>query len=122
MVDVVNVQNNEQNYVFLVKIVNIMKQFTNKEQTRHLIELGFPKPKSNVDILGKYIIESFAYSIGELIELLPMELSGKFYIEYIGNYYQVGYNQDFIKNTWQEDELIDALYNACVYLKNKGVI
>ena len=99
-----------------------MKQFTNKEQTQHLIKLGFPRPKSNVDILGKYIIESFAYSIGELIEFLPMELSGKFYIEYIGNYYQVGYNQDFIKNTWQEKELIDALYNACVELKNKGVI
>ena len=41
MVDVVNVQNNEQNYVFLVKIVNIMKQFTNKEQTQRLIKLGF---------------------------------------------------------------------------------
>lgn len=102
-----------------------MKQYTNKEQTKHLITLGFPKPASDVtnySTTEKYVIKTYAYSIGELIELLPMELSGKFYIEYIGNYYQVGYNQDFIKNTWQEDELIDTLYNACVELKNKGVI
>ena len=105
-----------------------MKQYTNTEQTKHLIELGFPRPGSISEVIyydEAYTTETefeYDYSISELIEFLPMELSGKFYIEYIGNYYQVGYNQDFIKNTWQEEELIDTLYNACVELKNKGVI
>ena len=101
-----------------------MKQYTNKEQTQQLIKLGFPNPKSNVDILGKYIIEAFAYSIGELIEFLPKELkySGKLCVDYIGNLWQVTYDEDFERKINQDEELIDALYDACVKLKNEGVI
>ena len=126
MVDVVNVQNNEQNYVFLVKIVNIMKQYTNKEQTQHLIKLGFPKPKSNVDILGKYYIESFAYSIGELIEFLGLYLMGihPTTICDLPIHYVVQYRRNSQKVAYKEiqGELIDKLYEACVELKEQGVI
>ena len=121
MVDVVNVQNNEQNYVFLVKIVNIMKQYTNKEQTQHLIKLGFPRPKSNVDILGKYYIEAFAYSIGELIEFLPKKEWAIYApIEHVEMFYEV--SVDELECGKYRIELIDALYDACVELKEQGVI
>ena len=107
MVDVVNVQNNEQNYVFLVKIVNIMKRFTNKEQTHHLIELGFPRPCSIsdfeeiVDYPGTTVIFDYDYSIGELIEFLGIHMTLPKKIQ---------------------GELIDELYEACVELKEQGVI
>ena len=132
MVDVVNVQNNEQNYVFLVKIVNIMKRFTNKEQTHHLIELGFPRPCSIsdfeeiVDYPGTTVIFDYDYSIGELIEFLGMHLTGIhpttvcdlpiiYVVQYKRKLKSAGYTQI-------QGELIDKLYDACVELKNEGVI
>lgn len=39
-----------------------MKQYTNKEQTAKLIELGFEKPKS---------VGGYEPTYGELIEMLP---------------------------------------------------
>ena len=103
-----------------------MKQYTNKEQTQHLIELGFPKPKSNVDILGKYIIEAFAYSIGELIEFLGMHLNDihPSTVCDLPIIYVVQYKRDPQKVAYKEihGELIDKLYDACVELKNEGVI
>ena len=103
-----------------------MRQFTNKEQTHHLIELGFPKPKSNVDILGKYYIEAFAYSIGELIEFLGMHLMGihPTTVCDLPIIYVVQYQRNPNKVAYKEiqGELIDKLYDACVELKNEGVI
>ena len=50
-----------------------MKQFTTPEQTAKLIELGLPKPKSEVkaEQAWEYAWYNPAYSIGELIEMLP---------------------------------------------------
>ena len=47
-----------------------MKQYTNESQTAKMIELGFEKPKSIVGHDG-YWGYDYAYSIGELIEMLP---------------------------------------------------
>ena len=108
-----------------------MRQYTNKDQTQHLIELGFPEPQT---VINEYkVLElnpyspvefEYAYSIGELIEFLPKELkySGKLCVDYIGNLWQVTYDEDFEREINQDEELIDALYDACVELKNEGVI
>lgn len=108
-----------------------MKQYTTKEQTRHLIELGFEKPQS---ILDPYSYDHTddgcdydkTYSIGELIKFLGMHLMGiyptkicdlpiKYVVQYKRNIKSVGYVQI-------QGELIDKLYNACVELKNEGII
>ena len=83
-----------------------MRQYTNKEQTQHLIKLGFPRPCSIsdfeeiVDYQGTTVIHDFDYSIGELIEFLPNYIDDRDYlgylcIFYIGGFWQINYDQDF---------------------------
>lgn len=104
-----------------------MKQFTTPDQTAKLIELGFEKPKG-YGYMGKeedsqvmQIFNSSDYSIGELIEMLP---------EYI----QIYNLRDVITAEWfwnvnllyrkniKSKELVDALYEMIVKLKEEGVI
>lgn len=111
-----------------------MKQYTNSEQTAKLIELGFERPKSIEKVI---YVEQYgcgyetAYSIGELIEMLPEVLapsnndewemplsistdSFMWTVEYDGG--------DFIPYEAASVELIDALYDMIVKLKEEGVI
>ena len=110
-----------------------MKQFTNKEQTQHLIELGFPRPESISEV--NYYDEAYTtetefeydYSVGELIEFLPQYIDSGDYlgylcIFYIGGFWQINYDQDFHHKVWQCEELIDTLYEVCVELKNEGAL
>ena len=110
-----------------------MKQYTSQEQTAKLIELGFEKPRALVDKYYDYDAEAYAevkaYSIGELIEMLPMDINNDGRFENLlihPNYYRwvVKYSGFFIEPTYQScmEELIDALYYMCVKLKEKGVI
>ena len=99
-----------------------MKQYTTPEQTAKLIELGFEKPKSIVGHDG-YWGYDYAYSIGELIEMLPGRINGidltieRYYaFEQWLIYYDA--SQYFTKQT----ELIYALYDMIVKLKEEGVI
>ena len=100
-----------------------MKQYTNESQTAKLIELGFREPKSKVG--GKVIYEpdadleiewEEAYSIGELIEMLSgvSELE----ITRYGSGWEVGDDFRFCTN----EELIDALYDMIIMIKEEGVI
>ena len=90
-----------------------MKQYTNSAQTAKLIELGLEKPKSKVlfevgnDELG------YAYSIGELIEILDNQ--DKLTLVKLEHRWHVNYHTKNI-------ELIDALYDMLVKLKEEGVI
>lgn len=108
-----------------------MKQYTTPEQTAKLIELGFEKPKSKVlfevgnDELG------YTYSIGELIEMLQKQV---YQIEYSGIPCDLNIHYD--GGTWlivyicerdgrfktERLDLIDALYDMVVKLKEEGVI
>ena len=96
-----------------------MKQFTTQEQTAKLIELGFDKPGRIASVEPLYgmggISVAKAYSIGELIEMLGVHLSS---IYYIGIEWFV--NAEGIER--RKDELIDALYDMVVKLKEEGVI
>jgi hypothetical protein len=114
----------------LERIRTVMKQYTTFDQTAKLIELGFREPKSKVD--GKVIYEpdadleiewEKAYSIGELIEMLPREYDGEFLeilaVSLTYSKWTVRYPYGIIIN---KKELIDALYDMIINLKEEGVI
>lgn len=97
-----------------------MKQYTSKDQTAKLIELGFPKPKGwgNKDISNGMSIalykdgrEDFNYSVGELIGFLCNPV-----IECLAEVWRIEYDGSKDKQ-FIEDDLIDALYKACIYSK-----
>lgn len=100
-----------------------MKQHTDKDQTAKLIGLGFPKPQSIIDIFGIYNEVETAYSIGELIEFLQaiaenndVRISTQTNLvsfDIITEEGRCGYS-------FNEDELIDSLYEACVTVKEEG--
>lgn len=96
-----------------------MKQYLSPEQTAKLIELGFEKPKS-IEVYRDghcvpFVEQQWAYSIGELIEMLGVHLSS---IYYIGIEWFV--NAEGIER--RREELIDALYDMILELKAEGVI
>lgn len=107
-----------------------MKQFTTPEQTAKLIELGLPKPKSEVkaEQAGDYAWYNPAYSIGELISFLPQ------FLDFDDGEWSLSIEADPFKTnrTWwvfyapsshtESGELIDALYAMIVKLKEEGVI
>lgn len=89
-----------------------MKQYTNKDQTAKLIELGFPRPKPSFYQNGATWIQCDGnYSVGELIGFLCNPV-----IECLAEVWRIEYDgskgQQFI-----EEDLIDALYKACIYSK-----
>lgn len=119
-----------------------MKQYLTSDQTAKLIELGFEKPKFEIEtqlcnIKGQPLRAATIigdYSIGELIEMLPQ------YLEYKGgvagieiDYYALTIRQNVVMYCdpymdWIEiqcndhDELIDNLYDMVTILKEEGTI
>ena len=115
-----------------------MKQFTTPEQTAKLIELGFENPNSEgVRSISDTKVEFYpAYSIGELIEILPIycryrygdrefraQIQVKFYLSRWHIVY-LKFEEDHCGHLYDcgSDELIDALYDVIVKLKEEGVI
>ena len=109
-----------------------MKQFTSIGQTAKLIELGFEKPKSSHRYWrGDELIINNNYSIGELIEMLPAvirEFGGCYLnIHREENAWYVYYNPIIAEVTapiysTNYTELIDALFEMLVLLKEEGAI
>lgn len=114
-----------------------MKQYTTPEQTAKLIELGFEKPKSIIyasayqeeEGASPDVEYEYAYSIGELIEILPKEIinvglrtSLFIYIDH-NKMWVVEYNNALgeLLSTCRT-ELIDALYDMFFKLKEEVVI
>lgn len=106
-----------------------MKQYTTPEQTAKLMELGFEKPKNIVE--GELFSDIyFAYTIGELLSFLPP----KIWDDYAQIYWELCIDWDIIGNVWRVvyfhkalmrcygKELIDALYDMILKLKEEGVI
>lgn len=99
-----------------------MKQYTSKDQTAKLIELGFEKPKGLADAepsSGKWVRP--AYSIGELIEMLP-EFSCIYDLTDMHTMKRRWYVGHVSTLNVSADELIDALYDMIIQLKEEGVI
>lgn len=116
------------NQIFSNKLMKklIMRQHTNSEQTAKLIELGFEKPASIASVEPLYGIGGIsvakAYTIGELIEMLPREdRAGERSIVYDGLEWVVNWDDDTIHQV-VATELIDALYEMVINLKEEGVI
>ena len=108
-----------------------MKQHTTPEQTAKLIKFGLPKPRHYSE--DKYFIihvgfEVINYSIGELIKMLPKKIkmsddeTGELEISF-GSLCMVYYTSfSVIYYDTEATELIDALYDMVVKLKEEGVI
>ena len=95
-----------------------MEQHTTPEQTAKLIELGFEKPR--LLYFGNNTIGHYAYTTGELIEILPCKLyTGEIYIDFNG-LWRTGYRNTVLHTS--DFELIDALYEMTVKLKEEGVL
>ena len=81
-----------------------MKQYTSKDQTAKLIELGFRSP----------VGVGYNYSIGELIEFLEHRI------------YRIENDMQWLVDGARvyraDDELINALFEACVTLKEEGLV
>ena len=113
-----------------------MKQYTDAVQTARLIQLGLPTPKSVSKLsldMDMDTIPSFAYSIGELIEMLPSTLPANPYkppltFELYKTwkvFYGTQEEYSWEWTMWFEEErieLIDALYAMAVKLKDDGII
>ncbi len=102
-----------------------MKQYTTPEQTDKLIELGFEKPKS-IESHDGYWGYNYAYSIGELIEMLPRIIRPLHCRKIIGVSVEYSFDDPFGSTPplylfCQGSELIDNLYDAVVKLKEEGV-
>jgi hypothetical protein len=109
-----------------------MKLYTDKIQTAKLIELGFEKPINTVVkeepiyregsiIDWKPIAEEGSYSIGELIEMLP-EFSCIYDLTNMHTMKRCWYVGHVSTLNVSADELIDALYDMVVKLKEERVI
>lgn len=97
-----------------------MKQYTSKDQTAKLIELGFPKPKPNFYQNGVTWIQCEGnYSIGELIEFLESNTDINIWYDGKSHYWYVDYG---LRRIGIDNNLVDALYFACKTLKEEGVI
>ena len=123
-----------------------MKRYTSESQTAKLIELGFEKPKSisgycrcgpyeyDAETNTKMVVYDdtqypiYAYSIGELIEMLPERIEGEhndylLAIEKARSAWWVMYlylgKQKYATHS---EELADALYDMLISLKEEGVI
>jgi hypothetical protein len=125
-----------------------MKQHTTPEQTAKLIELGFEKPKSisgyyhrgpyeyDAEANTKMVVYDdtqypiYAYSIGELIEMLPRTIKNYYNLSIFSTsqdwwvlYGMIGDGDMWsIEREVYRNNLIDALYDMIVKLKEKKLI
>lgn len=104
-----------------------MKQHTTLDQTAKMIELGFEKPKgSHRYWRGNELVINTNYSIGELLSFLPLSFNNDDYYARTIRASKVMYCDpylDWIEVEWiKHEELIDNLFDACVELRENGVI
>lgn len=105
-----------------------MKQYLSPEQTAKLIELGFEKPKTKLPFEVANDELGYTYSIGELIEMLPISFENDnddtswLEIE-AGSVWSISYSSfGFIDYDCERKELIDALFDMILELKAEEII
>ena len=109
-----------------------MKHYLNSDQTMRLKDIGFPSPKGVSKLSLDWdmdTVPTFNYSIGELIEFLPKEIKkDNTLVEVLnicsnGDSWEVYYTDYTFTGSYQlRVELIDALYDMIIELKEKKVI
>lgn len=98
-----------------------MKQYTNSEQTAKLIELGFAPPA----IYVRYSPDGGCwadYTLGELLDMLPNDEYPDRRFEFDGYNWFVDWDSEGHIMQTMSVELLDALYDMVVKLKEEGVI
>lgn len=106
-----------------------MKQYTNKIQTARLIELGFEKPRyATMFWRDNKEVTEINYILGELLSFLPKEIDyngfkSTLYIFVNQGVWGVEYS-DFLGELYStyRSELLDAIFDMCVKLKEEGLI
>jgi hypothetical protein len=109
-----------------------MKHYTTPEQTKHLIDIGYPIPAGwgNQDISTGICLalyndgrELFNYSIAEMIEFMGPYLKSITTNNILDTLqYRVSYSHRKVTHTSTtvcDNELVDALYRAMVDIKNR---
>ena len=110
-----------------------MKQYTTPDQTAKLIELGFVPTARIKEVRTVHskveVYHDCNFTIGELIEMLPTlaKIKGYDYYLYIESKFydgswDVGYMRHDVGLNQIATELIDALYDMIIKLKEEGVI
>lgn len=107
-----------------------MKQYTIPEQTAKLIEMGFNEPKTKLPFEVANDELGYTYSIGELLSILPSTVGRDYdlHIEFSDTKWYVAYywigngGEYYIKYEISACELIDALYDMIVKLKEEEII
>lgn len=113
-----------------------MKQYITAEQTAKLIELGFKASNRITRVVSEngkvHIFQEQSFSIGELIEMLPTKIEAEVTDEFdsetaylnIEEGWAVSYFNGWctVEKYTRATELIDALYDMIVKLKEEGVI
>lgn len=104
-----------------------MKQFTTPEQTAKLIELGFEKPRyATMFWRDNKVVTEINYTLGELIEMLPKSVwsndnNWPLMISTSVFDSDIPWDVSYIYSDGSMNiELIDALYNMAVKLKEEG--
>lgn len=112
---------------------SVMKQYTTPEQTAKLIELGFvPKVEiKEVQVVHSeiHVDHDCHFAIGDLIEMLPtaIEIGDGYALSIYHNRaeWMVSYDDNGVYlpiYSTEKDELIDALYDMIIKLKEEGAI
>ena len=112
-----------------------MKLHTSKEQTQHLIDLGFPTPTNTIEVDGYplTLLDDYAsttdrfgwvkcyygYTIGELIAFLEANTDISIWYDGKSGYWYVDYD---LRRVGLDEYLINALYFACKKLKEEKSI
>lgn len=108
-----------------------MKQYTTQKQTDKLIELGFEMPRIAMPKFEwKNGEPQFHYTIGELIEILPQTINVFYNLSILSSHkgWWVLYGMIGDGDMWSiehevyRNDLVDALYDMVVRLKERGVI
>ena len=97
-----------------------MKKFTDIEQTKKLIEMGFPAPALAT------VIPEVGYSIGELMVFMGEHLCdiSSYKMGGLPVSYALKYKKNLCGSGWKEvrGELVDKLCEACIELKSENII
>ena len=109
-----------------------MRQYTTPEQTAKLVELGFVPKMRIKGVCTKYgtvnIEHETYFDVGKLIEMLPEKVTDKHEHDAIlqmtcfNGEWRVKYAGAYDVGLMIAHELIDALYDMILELKEKGVI
>lgn len=110
-----------------------MKQYTDESQTAKLIELGFKKPKIDAGVTkweGYEPICTGSYTLGELIAILPQTINVFYDLSILSTHkgWWVLYGMLGDGDMWSieyevyRNDLVDALYEMIVKLKEEGII